>query len=459
MNVQRKLMNVMSVSRRGWLLLAVLLLAAMFGVERSTVWAADGTVELHQTIPTLPPTPTPTPPNTPTPRPPTPTPRPNNGNQGEQPAPTATPVQASDQPAAAPAEEAQETAASPLSASVTALALNVRQGPGTTFAVIGRLTGGAQVTVLGRSADGAWLYICCIPGTQTGGWISAQFVAPGYTTAQLDALPVGQGGDSAAGIGSAGTITSSVAVTGVVSVPALNARAAPSTNDAILGRFASGAQVTVLGRNAAGDWWLVCCAPNGAGNVWVAASFVRSGAEAATLASLPVITGRNAPAATNALAAPVIEGSPTPTAVATPVAPTSAAPAIVLTGPQRLLPAVQGEPVVLLFTVANPGSGAAESAEFAFELPAGLRFVSASATDGGEATESETTSGSSLVVVTWPSLAAGANATVRITAVADEALANGAVLNSSAVVAASNAASTFAPVEVGMPPVALPDFR
>ena len=208
MNVQRKLVRATPVLRRNWLLLAVILLTAVLWAGHSPVRAADGTVELHQTIPTLPPTPTPTAPATPTPRPPTPTPtpRPNSGDQGGQSAPTATPVQAGAQPTAAPAEATQETVASPLTASINALALNVRQGPGTTFDVIGRLTNGAQVTVLGRSADGAWLFICCIPGTQTAGWISAQFAAPNYTAAQLDALPVGEGAVSA-------TVTSSVPVT------------------------------------------------------------------------------------------------------------------------------------------------------------------------------------------------------------------------------------------------------
>jgi len=451
MNGQRNLLLVVRTLRRHWLLLAVLLVGAALWAERAPALAADATTELNQTIPTLPPTPTPTEPATPTPRPPTPTPtpRPDNGNQGGQPAPTAIPAQETGQQPADIAVEESQAAASPLTASVTALALNVRQGPGTTFPVIGRLTSGAQVTVLGRNADGTWLYICCLPDTQTNGWISAQFVAPNYTPAQLDALPVGDGATLIAGIDATTSLTSSLVVSGVVAVPALNARAEPSTSGAILGRFTSGAQLTVLGRNAGGDWWLVCCAPNGAGNVWVAAEFVRSDASAATLAALPVVTGRGTPVAAASTAGAA--------GAATTSAPVGSA--IVLTGPQRLLPAVQGESIALLFTVANPGRTAATNAEFSFELPTGLRFVSASATDGGDAAESETANGASLVVVTWPELAAGANATVRITATVDKALADGAVLGGAAVALASNVASTFVPVAVGMPPVTLPDFR
>lgn len=435
MKMRDNLLQNLQVLRQNWLLLAVILLTATLWMERSPVWAADGNVELHQTIPPLPPTPTPTEVASPTPRPPTPTPtpRPNTGNQGKQDDPTAPPVQTGEPPASS--EASQDAVASLLTASVTVPVLNVRQGPGTTFAVIGRLTSGAQVTVLGRNADSTWLYVCCIAGTQTGGWISAQFVTPNFTAAQLDALPVGEGGALTAVIDGAGTITSSALITGVVSVPVLNARAAPSTSAEILGRFNRGAQLTVLGRNAASDWWLVCCAPNGAGNVWVASSFVDSDA---TVDALPVVTGRGA-AVTPAL---------TPTE-----------PSIMLRGPQRLLPAVQGRSVAFLFTVANPGLAAATNAEFSFEMPAGLRFVSASATDGGDIVESQTASGASLVVVTWSELVAGANATVRIIAAVDQALANGLVLAGTAAAIASNAASTFAPVAVGLPPIALPDFR
>ena len=48
------------------------------------------------------------------------------------------------------------------------------------------------------------------------------------------------------------------ALTGTVSVVALNVREAPSTSDPILGKLSSGTIVTLLARNEAGDWWLVC---------------------------------------------------------------------------------------------------------------------------------------------------------------------------------------------------------
>jgi uncharacterized repeat protein (TIGR01451 family) len=442
--------------RRRWISPAMLLVVfgAMLWFGGSHALAADLPLDINQTIPS-PPTPTPLPPPaTPTQRPPTPAPpptsRPDNGDQGAQDSPALTPVQEGGE--SVPATAPVNAPSSPITATVAVPALNVRQGPGTTFAVIGRLTGGAQVTVLARNAGSTWLNICCLPETQTAGWISAQFVTPAYTAEQLAVLPVGDGTTLIAGINTTATLTASTAVIGVVSVPSLNARAEPSTDAAVLGRFTSGAQVTVLGRNSAGNWWLVCCLPGGAGNAWVAAGFVSSGATDSTRAALPVITGRDTLNAANTTnATPVATPTPEPAAL------TEAE--LVLTGPQSLLAAVQGGQVVFSFTVTNPGTVSATQAEFSFEIPAGLTFVSASATDGGETAQADTASGASLVIVTWVDLPADASATVRITATVDRDLANGTVLDGSAVALAGNAASTFVPVSVGLPPVAPPDFQ
>lgn len=445
---------------RHWItpLLLLVMFGAMFWFGGSYALAASAQPELNQTVP---PPPTPVPP-TPVP---SPTPRPTESNQGGQnpprPNPTATPVQqetppttapespttAPESPATAPATPA-EGAAGTLTASVAVPALNVRQGPGTTFGIVGRLTSGVQVTVFARNADGTWLNICCLPGTQTPGWISAQFVTPGYTAEQLAALPVGSGNP----ITATSPITVSAAITGVVAVPSLNARAEPSTNAAILGRFTNGTEVAVLGRNSAGNWWLVCCAPNG-GNAWVAAGFVRSGAPNDVRAALPVVSGLAAPAS----ATPLPAALPTPLPSATPEA--AAGTVLTIAGPSSLLAAVQGEQVVLTFSVTNDGATAAEQAEFSFELPAGLEFLSASATDGGEVIQGETTSGAPLVYVSWPELPAGVSANVRITANVAPDLANGSVLDGAAVALAGNAPSTYIPLSVGLPPVEPPDFQ
>ncbi|BAM00310.1 MULTISPECIES: SH3 domain-containing protein [Caldilinea] len=385
-------------------------------------WAADGTPTYRQTIPP-PPTATPTPqPPTPTPRPPRPTPRPetnqtNQTNQGS--APVVLPTQAT---------PSSPQARATLTATVNVVTLNVRQGPGTTFAVIGRLTRGTEVTLVARNQSADWLKMCCIPDTKTQGWVSAQFLTPRYSEEELAILPIEDG--------AAPLQPPTDALTGTVSVPVLNVRAEPSVDAEILGKFASETIVYLLGRNAEGDWWLVCCLPD-ATNGWVAARFVRANASEAELTALPVLNSRDG--------ADLLPSSPLSTTL------------IGLTV-QPVLQAIQGEPATLTFNVVNLGDANAVGLEFSFELPAGLRFVSASATDGGEVKEEMGENGASVIVATWPELAVGGSAIVNVNVIAESELPDGAVLDGAAVVQARNAEWTFTSVLVGLPPAEPPDF-
>jgi uncharacterized repeat protein (TIGR01451 family) len=397
--------------------------AAVLWMSAGQVQASEAPVAQFQT---LPPTPTPAP----TAPPPTPTPRPRDDNRPAQPAPTPTVAGATD--------PAPGATTSTLTGVINATTLNVRQGPGSTFPVVGRLPNGTVVTVVARNADNTWLNICCLPDSETRGWVSAQFVTPNYNTAELAALSVDDGATLPAD-----------APRGTVAAVSLNVREAASTSAALLGKLGNGTAVTLLGRNDAGDWWLICCAPGGAGNGWVAAQFIATDAAEAVLAALPVTTGRDTPAAA------------TPAPAATPVAASEAISPTVLTLAAALQPTfpVQGEQVVFAFTLTNTGEAAAVDAELSFEMPVGLSFVGASAEDGGEVAALDTDSGASLIVVTWPELAAGGATIVKITATVDTALANGAVIDGAAAALADNAASTSVAVSIGMPPAAPPDFQ
>jgi Tol biopolymer transport system component len=101
--------------------------------------------------PTVPPTPTQPP--TPTPVPPTPVP------------PTATPIP--------PQATATQT-------------VNVRQGPGTNFTIVGKLTKDTSAIVLGKNQDGKWLQVE-FPDAAHPGWISAAFAK---VTGSVDTVPV-----------------------------------------------------------------------------------------------------------------------------------------------------------------------------------------------------------------------------------------------------------------------------
>lgn len=58
---------------------------------------------------------------------------------------------------------------------IAADVINVRDGPGTGFAIVGGLTGGEQAPILGRSDDGSWWQIELANGAE--GWVLAQLVS------------------------------------------------------------------------------------------------------------------------------------------------------------------------------------------------------------------------------------------------------------------------------------------
>jgi uncharacterized protein YraI len=103
----------------------------------------------------------------------------------------------------------------------------------------------------------------------------------------------------------------------------VNVRSGPGTEYDLVGSAATGETFAVVAKNAAGDWWQVCCV--GGQNGWVFAELatVQNGegvAVAADLATAPVAA---APAAT---VAPLADAAPTPAVAETAptVAPTEA---------------------------------------------------------------------------------------------------------------------------------------
>jgi hypothetical protein len=59
---------------------------------------------------------------------------------------------------------------------VTAYGLNVRTGPGVAYPIIGALSQGDVVEVVGKNAAGNWLQILYPTGTEGQGWVAAAYV-------------------------------------------------------------------------------------------------------------------------------------------------------------------------------------------------------------------------------------------------------------------------------------------
>lgn len=82
--------------------------------------------------------------------------------------PTVAPTEAA--PTVAPTEPPAPTSAPQPDAKVMANPLNVREGPGKQFAVLGKFEQGTPLTVLGQFGDCAWLQV---EGAGTKGWVAA----------------------------------------------------------------------------------------------------------------------------------------------------------------------------------------------------------------------------------------------------------------------------------------------
>lgn len=187
--------------RRHWLLssLAALLVAvAMLGTP---AWAGPVGAPLNQTVPLA----TPTPPVVEQAAP-TATPLPDDPedetDEPPQPSEPASPAEPS-QPGASPDEsdepedpdsvpftmpgDSADTAAETegiLTAVVTAATLNVREGPGTAYPVIGTFTANQEVVVEARNEANSWWHVCCLDDAETRGWVSAPLLAPNFDREQ-----------------------------------------------------------------------------------------------------------------------------------------------------------------------------------------------------------------------------------------------------------------------------------
>ncbi len=392
--------------RRHWLLLTVAGLFCGLLLVGQPLLAADVQPEINQTVPP------------PTPRPTVPSNSGNNNNNSSSNTETQTPVGSS--------LTQTETATSTLTAVVQVVTLNVRQGPVTTFPVIGKLTQGSTVTVNGRNEAGDWWLICCTADGVTTGWVSAALVAPNFTPEQAASLPVADG--SAA---SGQSISTPTGQQGTVDGVNLNVRSLPSTSGGVIGKLPGGSTVSVLGRNAAADWLYICCVGAPPANGWVSAQFITPTFAAADLAE------RND------------DGTPLASA-----SDAGSAAALSVSVAQQPPFAVQGKEIALVYTVSNAGAEPLTDVVLRSELPGPLTLVAVAAADGG-ATQEE---GSATVVVTWPSVPAGESVSATLRVRVAEDVPNGTTFANLASVTAGSGATADSGITIGMPPKLLVEF-
>lgn len=170
---------------------------------------------------------------------------------------------------------AKNTPAKPmvLHATTTAGAVNLRRGPGTGFASLGKLPKGLSVDLLSRQAR--WYRVETPAGVL--GWVTADFLQ--IPTGVAEQVPASA---EAVGSGAAPVAAVQSAPTGVVKSGKSNLRTGPSTAFVSLGQLASNTTLTLVARY--GDWVKVRTPKGTLG--WISGALLN--VSSATLGRVPV---------------------------------------------------------------------------------------------------------------------------------------------------------------------------
>ena len=118
-------------------------------------------------------------------------------------------------------------------------AVNVRSGPGYGYPIITIAYQGYTFTLLGRTADSAWVKVQMVDGTQ--GWVNASAL---NTTVPVNTLPINE---------TPITPPAGMAV-GAVNTGQLNIRSGPGAGYSVLSSVYYGHVVQLLGRNTSSTW-------------------------------------------------------------------------------------------------------------------------------------------------------------------------------------------------------------
>ena len=261
-------------------------------------------------------------------------------------------------------------------------------------------------------------------------------------------------------------------ITGVVIADALNVRSGPGTGFGKLGTVVRDQVVTVLARNDAGDWWLICCVTNTEVQGWVSASYLQPNFDITQLTTLvPLAQDGSAPAPTAApTAAPAITQTVATTtsvqAASQPVTQTVASTetsestvtleVVMQQSPQFV---AQGQPLAIQFAVTNTTEVDAVNVELRDELPPELNLITVTIGGEGDLVPQTGVAGRYVLDILWPELAAGESVTATLQLEVASDVPDGAVIDNLAVATADNATSTTAGITIGMPPTSLPDFQ
>jgi uncharacterized protein YgiM (DUF1202 family) len=161
-------------------------------------------------------------------------------------------------------------------------ALNVRSGPSPSFTILTTVYQGDVLSMLGRNADGSWIYIAT--PSNVVGWVNAKYVIPSTSIADLPIIglitptppPV---------VTATPAPPTAVPSSAVVTTGALNVRSGPGLSYSRVDGVDYGQYVTLMGRNLDATWIKVVT-PNGKQG-WVNGKYI---ATTINMNTLPVLT-------------------------------------------------------------------------------------------------------------------------------------------------------------------------
>ena len=168
--------------------------------------------------------------------------------------------------------------------------VNVRSGPGTSFAALGQLNAGEKVQIIVRDATGTWYQILYPAASGGYAWVAAQFVQiPAGTQVPVQATPTPTG--------PVGRV-----------LQRLNVRSGPGMSFDSLGMLSPETVVSLTGRNSSASWFQIYYPAGPGGHAWVTAQYIQTDAT-----GLPVLDDYGTPAISGTAGPVSTPSTPTPT--------------------------------------------------------------------------------------------------------------------------------------------------
>ncbi len=137
--------------------------------------------------------------------------------------------------------------------------LNVRTAPSTSSALLGMITPGTKLGIVGKDVGGNWYEILYPAGNDGHGWVTAQYV---NLSAQDEVRVVGAGPSAS---GASGVIIQQV-----------NVRSGPGMDFNALGTLNAKDVVTLTGKDPTGIWLQIQYPPGAQSLGWVTAAYVQA---------------------------------------------------------------------------------------------------------------------------------------------------------------------------------------